>query len=1355
MHGRHVQRQRSRWTITGRFQNPQAFARVVNPTYRGLIINSPVEHIANIRRANRRHTNAVWTHEGVIRYSAARLDAHVRRVWQTARLRLMDQAQVIVQFMSGGVLSTRSTRYDNWRVHEVIDAILNASEEDYEGEVLDEGDRMSIVVKFVYAVRDNGGPAEVPLVMAPVAAPPLDIHMHDDDGGIDMGGIGNEHKVDDAVIAGARARAEHAARHIDRIIDARQAADVAARRIDRIIAARQVAAGYNRVHQRQERANTARRAAATINRSLGFGGSPDDAPDDIFGEGFGSYQEALSLTRDDVYKFLKKKKSIIQIKNRADNMCVGRAVAVVMAKGVTNPKKVHVSGELRELWCAWFQDVFRDAGLLVSDDPQKETCFGVTRVTRNGGGAWQTCAARRIHELSGVSTEDAISTEGVAKIAAMFHTHVRIYDVESSLKTVVDTYDMGLDMNQYDDCCISLLKDGPHVHAITSVKGLMDFSYHCNSCDVSYDARDGHRCCTIRCNLCWSSECDSEQAFSGGIDMQWTRCTDCNRSFPTERCYEKHKSSYKRRGRETCTCEERKKCGKYGCKGFNPGMYPGRDWETHHRCGDKLCTNCKKVRSPAGTVGVEPHKCYIMPKKALKAVEKFIFFDLETRQESGTHIITHCVAQVVTEDAPLSTHVFGPTECVQPSTTPQQGEADEQLDKRMGRDPNTQAPAVMHTSTLDKVESELCSWFFTLGAFRGYTAIAHNGCGYDFQFVLRWAVRHSMEVECVIRMGSKIKCMIIAGVRFIDSLSFLTMALSRFPKTFGLKGAMKGYFPHYFNTRDNQSYVGVYPAPEHYGPDGMSAAGRTAFIRWHKERLQTGAVFNLQQEIVDYCKNDVDLLRRGCLHFKHIFQGCTGVDPFSYVTIASACMAVFRGKYLKPNTVAVLSPEVAAFIRRSFCGGRTNVMKAYHKVDKTAGEQIRYADVTSLYPWVNAMCAYPVGHPQFEDFESEPPVQNHTRIKSMFGFVECDVTCPHSLYHPVLPEKKDNKLLFDLLPKRNTVYSTVELSLAIDMGYTVTRIHRAAWWAEDSTDIFKPYVLNFLKVKQEASGWDGKMLDGRQVTTAEDKLAWVNKYAVEEGVRLDIASVKKNPGLRATAKLCLNSLWGKLGQRSNMPQVTFTESDAEVLHLLDTKVVRDMIPIEGTPCMEVVYKESVEEEVECFTVNIAFAAITTAHARVKLYTGGLLPLGKQAIYSDTDSVIYVWRPGQPEIALGDMLGEWTDELDGGGYIEEFVGVGAKMYGYKTSEGKCTVKSKGFRLCARNTDTVLTFENYVRGVLGDEGFNSETFNPRFITRKRGELVNRPLRKRLRTTYDSKGFVVQGDCDGAVVYPFGYK
>ena len=67
--------------------------------------------------------------------------------------------------------------------------------------------------------------------------------------------------------------------------------------------------------------------------------------------------------------------------------------------------------------------------------------------------------------------------------------------------------------------------------------------------------------------------------------------------------------------------------------------------------------------------------------------------------------------------------------------------------------------------------------------------------------------------------------------------------------------------------------------------------------------------------------------------------------------------------------------------------------------------------------------------------------------------------------------------------------------------------------------------------------------------------------------------------------------------------------------------------------------------------NIYIAAFTTSHARLRLYKE-LEKLGEQVLYHDTDSIVYVSRPGGYEVPEN-MLGEWEDELHG----EHMVGVG--------------------------------------------------------------------------------------------------
>ena len=75
-------------------------------------------------------------------------------------------------------------------------------------------------------------------------------------------------------------------------------------------------------------------------------------------------------------------------------------------------------------------------------------------------------------------------------------------------------------------------------------------------------------------------------------------------------------------------------------------------------------------------------------------------------------------------------------------------------------------------------------------------------------------------------------------------------------------------------------------------------------------------MWNLQHELLKYCINDVEILRKCCMRFRELFMKVTrkreddvGVDPLKDpVTIAAACNKVLRRNFLEPNTIAVIPP---------------------------------------------------------------------------------------------------------------------------------------------------------------------------------------------------------------------------------------------------------------------------------------------------------------------------------------------------------------------------------------------------------------------------------------------------------------
>ena len=388
------------------------------------------------------------------------------------------------------------------------------------------------------------------------------------------------------------------------------------------------------------------------------------------------------------------------------------------------------------------------------------------------------------------------------------------------------------------------------------------------------------------------------------------------------------------------------------------------------------------------------------------------------------------------------------------------------------------------------------------------------------------------------------------------------------------------------------------------------------------------------------------------------------------------------GLHLKPP----LNP------RDAFFGGRTNAGWLYAKCEGT--QKIHYHDFKSVYPWVNKYCYYPIGHP---DIHYNP---GHLNIGAFFGIAKVTILPPSNLLFPVLPVRYESKLIFPLcqkcmednltLPMLQRValcshppeqrqltgtWCTPEIEQAIAQGYTLKHIHEVWDFPDKEQGLFKDYIDTWLKIKEEASGYP------KWCKTPEDQQRYIDLFFEREGIRLDPANIKRNDGLRALAKLMLNSMWGKFGQQSNKKQVRLFTDPQALIRFMDTEHHNiSYISVLNHDRVEIHYTLDEHEVPPQLTTNIFVAAFTTMWARLRLLSA-LTHLQHRALYWDTDSVIHKDEENDEPIypPEGDFLGDFTNELDTGEHIVEFCSGGPKNYGYLTSDQKVECKVKGFSL----------------------------------------------------------------------------
>ncbi|KAL3117490.1 hypothetical protein niasHT_005561 [Heterodera trifolii] len=468
---------------------------------------------------------------------------------------------------------------------------------------------------------------------------------------------------------------------------------------------------------------------------------------------------------------------------------------------------------------------------------------------------------------------------------------------------------------------------------------------------------------------------------------------------------------------------------------------------------------------------------------------------------------------------------------------------------------------------------------------------------------------------------------------------------------------------------------------------------------------------------------------------------------------------------------------------------------------------IKVKDFNSLYPSRNMYTKYPVGHPTLVQFDKDVVWKCPAHIvgddgNRLEGIIKCYAVPPRHCHYdiPVLPYRLTNRTLFPLCrtcsemyprglidPEYNcdhfedsergfsTTVTHIELEAALRSGYRVTHVYRAYIWplaCDWSDGLFHSYLLKFLKMKFEASGYPASCTEAgiSEEESERRKQDHIDKAKQKDQVDLEADRIKHNPGLRYLSKLCLNSLWGRFALRNRLTKTEIVECHAELAKLLnDSKIEVSSIDQLTEKFWMVCYKAKDEHVVEHSTSNVAIALWTTSAARIHLLESlkkvygpapGVERYDTHILYMDTDSIFYEYltRLGDP-LPGGDQLGELADEYPNH-TIMEFICAGPKAYGLwlrnnATGEDEYKIKVRGITLDSDACER-MTFEKMKDMVLNKLGqadnnirFNYPTKN--FKITKKGEIFTVPLVKQFNPTVN-KGVIRD---KGLRVVPFGYS
>jgi len=160
--------------------------------------------------------------------------------------------------------------------------------------------------------------------------------------------------------------------------------------------------------------------------------------------------------------------------------------------------------------------------------------------------------------------------------------------------------------------------------------------------------------------------------------------------------------------------------------------------------------------------------------------------------------------------------------------------------------------------------------------------------------------------------------------------------------------------------------------------------------------------------------------------------------------------------------------------------------------------------------------------------------------------MKCSIVPPERLYHPVLPFRANQKLMFSLcrtcVLTSNTgdcchktfqhrlltgTWVIDEVRLAVQKVYRILEIremyeYNVTRYDPDTREggMFAGYIDTFLKLKTEANGYPA------WVRSQADEERYIESFWKSEVFRLDREEIKPKGAKRVLAKLCLNFMCG-------------------------------------------------------------------------------------------------------------------------------------------------------------------------------------------------------------------------------------
>ncbi len=344
-----------------------------------------------------------------------------------------------------------------------------------------------------------------------------------------------------------------------------------------------------------------------------------------------------------------------------------------------------------------------------------------------------------------------------------------------------------------------------------------------------------------------------------------------------------------------------------------------------------------------------------------------------------------------------------------------------------------------------------------------------------------------------------------------------------------------------------------------------------------REKMKVDFKSSTKEELSEYCKNDVEILKKFFLNFLEFWkQNDMGVFA---KTIAGCSFNTYRHKFLKDIYIHS-DAEVDALELESYRGGRTEVFHFGRN------ENISVLDVNSMYPFVMKKYKYPSKLVAFGKRISKKELKEYLQA-GFLVIARVKIKTDENVFG-----KKDEKrgLIFPI-GEFEVVLNTEELKYAFEKGY-VKKVYEFAIY--EGEYLFSDFVDYFYSLRKQA----------------------------------------KSKTENLFYKLILNSLYGKFAQKSERWEECDYDFEEGIYSYYDIDENKRF----SVRSLGGKVERKVGEELS-FNSFVAIAAEITANARMELYKLMLTAGKENVIYCDTDS-LFINEEGKKRLEsyIGDGLG---------------------------------------------------------------------------------------------------------------------